>query len=73
MTRKPMHVDASFENKIKDLQKKIRMKKGEDISLRELTAQIIKDPNFARVEAKLIGKDLSKIDVKLTFDRRLLE
>lgn len=73
MTRKPMHVDTSFEERIKKLQKQIRMKRGEDISLREITAQITKDPNFERIEQTLIENDSLDFNFKIKLDKRFLE
>lgn len=72
-SRKPMHVDPEFEKRIKDIQKAIRMKKGEEISLRELTAKITKDPEFAMIEKNLIGNPNFKLDLKIKLDRRYLE
>ena len=67
-TRKPMHVDPYFENKMKELQKKVRMKNGDDISLRELTAKITKDPNFEAIEQGILGDEMINFNIK--FDRR---
>lgn len=71
-SRKPMHVDSSFEKKLKELQKAIRMKRGEEMSLREITARVVKDPDFERIEARLIGRDV-KINLKVKLDGRMLE
>ena len=71
-SRKPMHVDSSFEKKVKEIQKQIRKAKGEEMSLREITAQITKDPDFERIEAKLIGCE-NGINLNIKLDRRLLE
>jgi DNA-directed RNA polymerase delta subunit len=68
-----MQVDSSFEAKLKDLQKAIRMKRGEEMSLREITARVVKDPNFERIEQRLIGNDLSKIKLNIKLDGRFLE
>ncbi len=67
-TRKPMHVDPYFENKMKELQRKVRMKEGNDISLRELTAKISKDPNFEAIEQGILDDDIINFNIK--FDKR---
>lgn len=71
-SRKPMQVDSLFEKRLKELQKAIRMQKGEEMSLREITARVVKDPDFERIEAKLIGRDV-KINLKVKLDGRCLE
>ena len=67
-SRKPMHVDAIFELRMKELQKKIMMKQGIKPSLRELTAQLPNFEEFAKIEARIIGDD--KLLFDLNFDKR---
>lgn len=67
-SRKPMHVDESFEKRMKELQKKIMMKQGVNISLRELTAQLPNFDEFSKIEAKIIGDD--QLVFELNFDKR---
>jgi hypothetical protein len=67
--RKPMFVDIDFENRMKSLQKKIRMKKGEEISLRQLTKEIGKFAEFDAIERKILG-DAENISLNIKFDTR---
>jgi len=67
-SRKPMHVDERFEKRMKLLQKKIMMKQGVNISLRELTAQLPTFDEFSKIESKIIGDD--KLIFELNFDVR---
>jgi len=71
-SRKPMQVDVRFEKRIKDLQKNIRMKKGEEVSLRELTAVITKDPNFDLIENRILNGNPNDINFNIRFDRRTI-
>lgn len=67
--RKPMFVDEDFEKRMKDLQRKIRMKKGEEISLRQLTKELPKFEEFNIIENKILG-DAEEIAFSLKFDVR---
>jgi len=67
-SRVPMQVSPVFEIRIKDLQKKIMQKQGENISLRDLTEKIIKTPNFEELEKAILSVD--NIDIKINLDRR---
>lgn len=60
-------VDPEFEKKMKELQKKIRIKKGEEVSLRELTAKISKDPFFENIEKRILDDKVLNLnlDIKL--------
>ena len=44
------------------------MKEGNDISLRELTAKISKDPNFEAIEQGILDDDIINFNIK--FDKR---
>jgi len=68
-SRKPMHVDKKFEDRMKLLQKRIMMKQGIKPSLRELTAQLPNFKEFAMIEERLIG-DIDEIMFDLNYDRR---
>ena len=68
VSRKPMHVDEKFELRMKELQKKIMMKQGVNISLRELTAQLPNFDEFSKIEAKIIGDN--KFAFEINFDAR---
>lgn len=68
--RKPMFVDAEFENRMKNLQRKIRMKKGEEISLRQLTKEIGRFTEFDEIERKILG-DADNISLNIRFDGRM--
>jgi len=67
-TRVPMQVDPDFEVRIKNLQKAIRIKQGENLSLREITGNIARMPNFDDLERELLKVGVP--DIKLNLDRR---
>lgn len=66
--RVPMQVDFSFEETIKRLQSDIMRQEGKNISMRELTAKIIKTAEFKRVEEAILKK--SNTDINIALDRR---
>lgn len=68
--RVPMQVAPIFSEKIKQMQKKIRMK-GDDISIRDLTENI--GTNFEEIEKFITEQEKkAKTDIKINFDRRKL-
>ena len=67
-SRKPMHIDKLFEDRMKQLQKKIMMKQGIKPSLRELTAQLPTFDEFAKIEERILGNDQFLFDIN--FDAR---
>lgn len=67
-SRKPMHVDIEFEKRMKELQRQIRKKSGENMSLRELTQQLPKFKEFSDIEQKIL--EGSNPDINLNFDER---
>ena len=69
--RVPLQVSPRFSDKLKELQRNIRMKTGNDRSLRELTEDIVSTPIFEEIERKLLNGDI-KMDIKIRFDRRML-
>lgn len=73
VTRKPMHVDPVFEEKVKEIQRKIMLARGENVSLRKLTGDIIKQPTFQEIEKRLIGDKNMGIELNIKLDGRLLE
>lgn len=70
--RVPLQVSPRFSDKLKELQRKIRMKTGNDRSLRDLTDDLVSTPAFEEIEKKLISGDV-KMDIKIRFDRRILQ
>ena len=68
-TRTPLQVSPKFLEALKDLQRKIRMSSGDDISLRELTDNLVSTQAFQEVERRLIKGDL-KADIQIRFDMR---
>ncbi len=74
MVRSPMQVDEEFVKTIKKLKEKIMKIRGEDPSLRELTKLIVKDPNFAVIENRILNLENSgSFDIKIKLDRRLFK
>ena len=67
-SRVPMQVDPDFEIRIKNLQKAIRIKQGENLSLREITGKVARLPNFDELEKEILKA--SNIDIKINLDRR---
>jgi len=71
-TRSPLQVSDKFLNKLKELQRKIRMKTGSERSLRELTDDLVSTPAFREVEDKLAKGDI-KVDFNIKFDKRIFQ
>jgi hypothetical protein len=67
--RKPMQVSIEFENKLKEMQRKVRMKNGEDVSLRQLTEYIAKSLQFDDIDKSLIEMD-NKFSLGFSYDKR---
>lgn len=64
-----MQVSDEFEKKLKDIQRKVRMKSGEDISLRKLTEYIANSIQFDDIEKSIINNDFN-IDIGFCYDKR---
>lgn len=69
--RQPLQVSPKFLAKLKDLQKKMRMTTGEEVSLRALTENIVSSPIFEDLEKRLLQGDKINLDVRIKMDRRL--
>ena len=67
--RIPMQVSDNFSIKLKEIQKKIRMKTGENLSIRDLTEDIVKLKFFEEYENKIINGDI-EMELKIKMDRR---
>lgn len=68
--RIPLQVSPDFKRKLDELQKKIMMSKGEKVSFRDLTENIIHSPAFNEIEKNLLKSGDIKLDIKIKFDRR---
>ena len=66
--RVPLQVAPSFELKLKQLQKKIMMKQGEVISLRDLTERISNTEDFDALEQSILKSAF--VDIKINLDTR---
>jgi len=66
--RKPMQVAPLFEERLKLLQMRIRKKRGENVSLRDLTENVA--THFDDIEQTIINIDPPKIDFGIKLDRR---
>jgi len=66
-SRKPMHIDIKLDRRLKELQKKIRMKSGDETSLRKLTEVWAISPEMDMFEKRLLG-DANKISFEIKFD-----
>ncbi len=67
-SRVPMQVAPTFEQGVKQIQKRIMKKQGEKISLRDLTEYIEKNIDVDKLEKAILNK--SKIDIRIRLDRR---
>lgn len=68
--RIPLQVSPKFSEKLKELQRKIRMKTGNERSLRDLTDDIAMSQLFDEVEKTILDGGLN-MDIKVRFDRRI--
>ena len=68
--RRPLQVSDKFLQKLKELQKKMRMNTRNEVSLRELTENIVTSPVFADIERSIMQKGNIKLDIKVKMDRR---
>jgi hypothetical protein len=64
----PMMVDPEFESMVKQIQINIRIKAGENISLREITKRLSNLPELKHVEDKLLEQN--KLNNLIKFDKR---
>ena len=71
-TRSPLQVSDKFLIRLKELQRKIRMKTGSERSLRELTDDLVSTPAFDEIEKKLARSDIN-FDFSIKFDKRLIK
>lgn len=71
--RSPLQVSPIFKKRLDELQRKIMMAQGQKPSLRQITDNIIGDPMFQEIEKNMIKAGNIRMDIKLRFDRRLLE
>lgn len=67
--RMPLMASEKFMERMKKLQKKIRMTNGEDISMRKLTEDIASSQLFDEIEKTLLKGDIN-MDIKIKFDGR---
>lgn len=68
----PMMVDPEFERMVKSIQVNIRMKNGQNISLREITKRISNLPEMSGgVEEKLLDEKFTVNGTFIKFDKRL--
>jgi len=71
--RSPLQVSPEFKKRLDDLQRKIMLAQGQKKSLREITTEIIQNPNFEEIEKNMIKASNIKVDLKIKLDRRFLE
>lgn len=69
-SRRPLQVSDRFMEKLKDIQKKIRMADGSDASLREITELIANSPALSQLENEILNNKNIKIDIRVKMDRR---
>jgi len=71
--RSPLQVSPEFKKRLDDIQRKIMLSQGQKKSLREITTEIIQNPNFEEIEKNMIKASNIKVDLKIKLDRRFLE
>jgi hypothetical protein len=68
-----LQVSPKFKEKLDELQKKIMMARGEKISFRDLSEDIISSPLFSDIEREIIkSSDSLKMDIRIKFDKKHL-
>jgi len=74
-TRVPLQVSVKFADRLKELQRKIRMQTGTDKSLRDLTDEIVSLDLFSDVENRILkqGTPNGNIEFKVKLDRRFFQ
>ena len=65
-----MMVDPDFERLVKQIQVNIRMKNGENISLREITKRISNLPELTDIEERILSQQISVSGNFIKFDKR---
>ena len=69
MARFPMQVDKLFHERMKKLQENIMRKQGKFKGFPKIQQEIIKMPEWAIIEKKLLG-DIETLEFKISFDGR---
>jgi len=59
--RVPMQVSPEFQDRIRKIKKEIMKKRGESISDRDLSAEMVKLPDFDAIEKKLLSGDVNRL------------
>jgi len=72
-SRSPVQVSPEFKARLDDWQRKSMMLKGEKISLRDITAEMVKSPMFDELEKSILKKSEINMSVKIKFDKRYLK
>ena len=72
-TRTPLQVSVKFADRLKELQKRIRMQTGTEKSLRDLTDEIVSLDLFSDVENKILKQGNGSVDIKIKLDRRFFQ
>lgn len=70
--RSPLQVSDNFLIKLKELQRKIRMKTGNERSLRELTDDLVSSSAFKDIEKNILDGDVD-VQLNIKFDKRWLK
>lgn len=69
MVRSPMQVDKAFHERMKRLQEEIMRKQGKFKGFPKIQQEIIRMPEWAIIEKKLLG-EIKQINLKINFDGR---
>jgi len=73
LNRIPTQVSQTFKARLNELQKKIMLAQGKKKSFTDITTEISLDPLFNEIEKNIIKSENKSIDLRIRFDRRMLE
>lgn len=68
--RSPLQVSPEFKKRLDEIQRKIRMAKGENRSLSAITKDIVSSPMFNEIERAIVKSGEIKMDIKIKLDTR---
>jgi len=70
--RKPVQSSDNWHRWLKQVQKEIMLKRGENKSIPDIQDEILKDPFLRTIENNLIREEMRRNDIKIKLDKRLL-
>ena len=67
--RSPMQVDENFHKRMKKIQENIMRKQGKFKGFPKITEDIVKLPEWAMIEKKILG-EVTQVEFRINFDGR---